>query len=256
MRRQTGPAALALACAVLGVACGSPPADETPDATPDGTPTPQPTPSPLDLESAVYSQSREELIIRDFFGDRRDGVYLDVGCAWAERYSNTYYLEKHLGWTGIGVDALPDYAEEWAEKRPNSRFYNYLVTDHADTEEAFYRADLKGISQVQSPVIGPAGDEIPSEQIQVPTITLTQLLERSGIEKIDLLNLDIEGHEPMALAGFDIERFEPELVCVEAKPQNREFLGQYFAEHGYEQIERYLEHDQTNYYFTPADDAG
>lgn len=243
--RHPGRAAIVVASCVLGAACSTPPAEE-PEAA-----EPRPTPLPLEEEKALYSQSREELVIRDFFGDRRNGVYLDVGCAWAEQYSNTYYLEKHLGWTGVGVDALPDYAEGWAEKRPNSRFFNFLVTDHSDTEESFYRADLRGISQVQGPVIGPAGDEIPSEEITVPTITLTELLERNGIEKIDLLNLDIEGHEPMALAGFDIDRFRPELVCVEAKPKNREFLETYFAEHGYEQIERYLEHDQTNYYFTP-----
>jgi FkbM family methyltransferase len=241
------PLAIALAAAALGAACGGP-APEPESAAPAEAVA---LAAPLDEERALYSQSREELIIRDFFGDRRDGVYLDVGCAWAEQYSNTYYLEQHLGWTGIGVDALPDYAEGWAEKRPRSRFFNFLVTDHSDTEESFFRADLMGISQVQGPVVGPAGDVIPSEEIQVPTITLTQLLDHNEIEKIDLLNLDIEGHEPMALAGFDIDRFRPELVCVEAKPQNREFLKQYFADHGYVQLERYLEHDQTNYYFTP-----
>jgi FkbM family methyltransferase len=248
--RYLGLAVVLAAGGVLTAACGQQ------SAEPEVAPPPQaaeraPPPPPLEQEKAVYSQSREELVIRDFFGDRRDGVYLDVGCAWAEQYSNTYYLEERLGWTGIGVDALPDYAEEWAAKRPRSRFFNYLVTDHSRTEEPFYRADLKGISQAQGPVVGPAGDEIPSEEISVPTITLTELLDENGIERLDFLNLDIEGHEPQALAGLDIDRFKPELVCVEAKPKNREFLRQYFAEHGYEQIERYLEHDATNYYFTP-----
>jgi FkbM family methyltransferase len=167
------------------------------------------------------------------------------------RHLGLYYLEKHLGWTGIGVDALPDYAEAWAKKRPRSRFFNYLVTDHSETQEPFYRANLKGRSQVQGPVLGPAGNEIASEEITVPTITLTELLDQNGIGQLDFMNLDIEGHEPIALAGFDIDRFKPALVCVEAKPKNREFLRQHFADHGYEQIERYLEHDRVNYYFTP-----
>ena len=46
----------------------------------------------------LYSQHGEELIIRDFFQDRRDGVFLDVGAAWPVHYSNTYYLESELGW--------------------------------------------------------------------------------------------------------------------------------------------------------------
>ena len=35
-------------------------------------------------EKRLYSTFDEELIIRDYFQDRRGGFYLDVGCAWAE----------------------------------------------------------------------------------------------------------------------------------------------------------------------------
>ena len=40
-------------------------------------------------EEKRYSLFDEELIIRDFFQDRRDGVFLDVGCAWPIGASNT-----------------------------------------------------------------------------------------------------------------------------------------------------------------------
>jgi hypothetical protein len=63
--------------------------------------------------------------------------------------------------------------------------------------------------------------------------------------------MDIEGHEPKALAGFDIERFRPELVCIEA-PANPEKIAAYFAQHGYVRIEEYLEYDAVNWYFTPV----
>lgn len=199
----------------------------------------------------LYSQHKEELIIRDFFHDRREGFFLDVGCATPIRDSNTYYLEKHLGWSGIAVDGLPEYQSSWERRRPKSKFFNYLVTDHADTVEPFYRSELPGISSIRKPVKGPAGNERAFEEIQVPTITLTRLLEENQISRIDLLSIDIEGAEPLALAGLDIDRFHPELAVIEAKPANREAIVRYFAEHGYEQIERYLEHDPVNYYFAP-----
>ena len=50
----------------------------------------------LGTEKKLYSQFDEELIIRDFFQDRRGGFFLDVGAAWPLRNNNTYYLEKHL----------------------------------------------------------------------------------------------------------------------------------------------------------------
>lgn len=204
-------------------------------------------------EKKLYSHGKEEIIIRDFFQDRRDGVFLDVGCGRPIQDSNTYYLEEHLHWSGIGVDALPDMAAKWKRSRPLSRFFNYIATDHGDTMESFYRAKLKvrDISSTQKPETGPGGGRVQSEEIKVPTTTLTKLLEENGISKLDFLSMDIEGGEVLALAGFDIEKFRPELACIEAKPANRAKIVRYFTDHGYAKVDTYLKYDQTNYYFAP-----
>jgi FkbM family methyltransferase len=205
----------------------------------------------LATEKKLYSQSDEELIIRDFFQDRRGGFFLDVGCARPITNSNTYYLEKHLGWSGIGVDGLPEYAKKWRNLRPRSRFFNYLVTDRVADALPFYRSSLPGISAPQ-PLRAPSGQLVPTEEIQVPGITLDRLLDDNGVTRIDFLSMDIEGFEPPALAGFDIRRFHPELACIEVKAPTRAAILAYFRKNGYRQIERYLERDQVNYYFTPA----
>jgi hypothetical protein len=63
--------------------------------------------------------------------------------------------------------------------------------------------------------------------------------------------MDIEQGEPGALAGFDIERFKPELVCIEAGTRVRERISRYFEEHDYARLDRYLEHDGVNWYYAP-----
>ena len=133
----------------------------------------------------LYSHAREELIIRDFLHDQRGGFFLDVGCGHPIQDSNTYYLEKHLGWSGIGVDALPEFARKWRRNRPASKFFNFLVTDHAGTSEPFFRAELKDISSAEKPTRVLDGRPLKSEEIRVPTITLTRLLEQNGPTKID-----------------------------------------------------------------------
>jgi FkbM family methyltransferase len=203
----------------------------------------------------LYSQHKEELIVRHFFQDRRGGVYLDVGAFHWRRWSTTYYLEKHLGWTGVAVDALPEVAEGWRRNRPGAQFFQFIVTDHSGTVETLYGAG--GLSSIHEDHLEEfAGERLETQRFEVPTITLDELLERANVTSIDFLSMDIEQAEPQALAGFDIERFRPELVCIEASESIRDEIAAYFAEHDYERIEAYLEWDNVNWYYTPRAPAG
>jgi hypothetical protein len=56
------------------------------------------------------------------------------------------------------------------------------------------------------------------------------LLEQVDDPRIDFATMDIELAEPKALAGFDIVRYRPRLVCVEAHPEIRQQLLNYFAD--------------------------
>jgi FkbM family methyltransferase len=199
-------------------------------------------------EKKRYSFMDEELIIRDFFQDRKGGFYLDVGCAWPIKSSNTYYLEENLGWTGIGIDALDDYADGWATARPKSRFFSYLVTDVSGGTGTFFKAQNTGLSSTDRERVMGWYKEEPLK-VEIPMITLDDLLDREGVSKIDLLSMDIEGHEPAALRGFDLDRFQPELIVTEGNsPEVEDILNQ----HGYTMIERYVAFDPINRYFHRA----
>lgn len=207
----------------------------------------------LGVEKKLYSQKNEEVVIRQFFQDREGGFFLDVGSAWPIRNSNTYYLEKHLDWSGIGIDAVAKYAEAYEAKRPKTKFFNYVVTDTAGTKEKFYISQsLQGRSSTEEGRLPEAGGVV---QVEVPTITLDDLLEQNGVEKVDFLSMDIEGGAPKALAGFDIAKYRPELVCIEhdasVAPERSEFLLQWFDAHGYRRIKRFDRFDKVNWYFTP-----
>jgi FkbM family methyltransferase len=210
----------------------------------------------------LYSQNKEELIIRHFFKDRRDGFFVDVGCWHWKMASTTYYLEEHLGWSGIAVDALPMLRRGYEKNRPRTRFFNYIVTDHADTVESFYASGpLSSTSEerVEKTSKALSGKQKVPKEIQVPTITLDRLLDENGVEKIDFLSMDIEGGEPAALAAFDLGRFRPELICIETAPHQGPYaleMKRYFEERGYERVEAYLKHDPVNTYFKPKGGPG
>jgi FkbM family methyltransferase len=266
---------VAAAMIALGMGLGCPATDDRDDILGSG--------------ESLYSQYNEELIIRHFFADRRGGFFVDVGSYHWKNQSTTYYLEKHLGWTGIAIDALGHFAAGYEQHRPGTRFYNYIVTDHSGTMGTLYFAGPLSSTQsghaqdVYEWMGDPDAPEHPSKsrveavreawqeqedrrlspskqvkprEIQVPTITLTEILDQNGVSKIDFLSMDIEKGEPAALAGFDIKRFRPEFVCIEAFPPVQNQIAAYFESQGYERIDEYREYDDLNWYYKPKDLQG
>lgn len=195
-----------------------------------------------------YSWKNEELIIRHFFNDRPGGFFLDVGAYHYMNNSNTYYLEKNLGWSGLAIDAIGEFEQGYLDHRPRTRFFNFFVSNESNKEAEFYVVkDPKHVTK--SSALKSHLANLEKEKIQVPTITLNDLLEKLEIEKIDFFTIDIELWEPQALAGFDIKRFLPELVCIEAHKPVQEKILRYFSENEYVRLDQYLLLDQYNWYF-------
>ena len=196
----------------------------------------------------------DEWVIRDYFQDRRGGVFLDVGASHYRAGSNTYYLENSLGWSGVAIDALEEFAAGYAQHRPRTRFVAMFASDKADaTTQLFVPAENQFVASASQASTARESGGDPGTSRKVPTTTLNRVLEQAGITKIDLLNMDIELSEPAALAGFDVERYRPDLACVEAHGETRQQILDYFAAHHYQLIGKYLRVDPTNLYFRPAD---
>ena len=197
----------------------------------------------------LYSQHFEELLIRDFFNDQKNGIFVDVGAGHYKINSTTYYLEKHLGWRGIAIDAIARYEKEYLLSRKNTQFYSFYVADKSDEEIDFYIIERnKRLSTGNVEAVRKQGK---FEKVKVLTITLDDLLEREGISQFGFLSMDIELAEPAALAGFDIDKYKPSLVCIEAHEPVLEQILDYFSNNNYEVIERYKGLDLLNLYFMP-----
>lgn len=199
-----------------------------------------------------FSQFAEEWAIRDFFNDRRDGVFVDVGANHYRRDSTTYYLETALGWHGIAIEPQREFAADYAAHRPRTQFFALFVSDRTDdTVDLFMPAGRTvNASGTREAIDLGTGEKI--ETRKVSTVRLDDLLPRAGIDHIDFLSMDIELAEPKALAGFDVDRFKPSLVCIEAHPAVRQQILDYFFAHRYVVVGKYLRADAENIYFTPA----
>ena len=235
---------LALVLLVSAAGCSRQPANTGPNVEPEA-----------EGLKAKYGPSKnsygpEEWIVRDFFQDKRDGVFLDVGANHYKSTSNTFYLETVLNWSGIAIDALPEFAADYQKFRPRTKFFAFFVSDKSNERAKMYVLEKnKQIGSGEKAFAEQHGDK--AKEIDVPTITLNDLLDSEKVTAIDYLSLDIELYEPKALQGFDVDRFHPQLVCVEAHPQVRQQIIDYFAKHHYVVVGKYLRADPNNLYFTP-----
>lgn len=197
-----------------------------------------------------HSQFAEEWIVRDFFKDERGGVFVDVGANDYKRFSNTYYLETELGWSGLAIEPQTKFAADYAKYRPRTRFVPLLVSDVSDREARLYVPRHNDLVASRSAEFANAWGSA-ADALVTKSITLDELLNRTGVSKVDFMSMDIELGEPAALAGFSIEKVRPRLVCVEAHPEVRQETLNYFARHGYVLVGKYWRADGHNFWFAP-----
>jgi len=206
-----------------------------------------------------YSRHEEEWVIRDYFQDRRGGYFVDVGANHHEKESNTFFLETRLEWSGLAVDPQSSFAEGYRRYRPRTRFFPLFVSDVSNASAKLYLVpDNPLVASADRQFAERHGTEVKdriseSHPVTVPTIRLTDLLDLAGAPHVDLLSIDVELAEPKVLAGFDIDRFQPSLVCIEAHRLLRQTILNYFAAHRYVALGRYLRADLQNLYFAPLE---
>jgi FkbM family methyltransferase len=160
------------------------------------------------------------------------GVFVEAGAFDGYEQSNTYWLERFRGWSGVLVEPVPELYRETLRNRPGAKVFNCaLVPSDHDTHELTMR--YGGLASI---VPGAQGGDAADDahlatafeykleepyDFTVPARTLTSVLEEAKVGDIDLLSLDVEGYEPQVLRGLDLDRFAPRLMLIELLDMER-----------------------------------
>jgi len=196
------------------------------------------------------SEYQEEWVVRDFFQNKRDGIFVDVGANDYRHFSNTYFLEAQLGWSGLAIDPQREFEIGYTKFRPRTRFRAFFIGEKSNEQAKLYvQRGNSLVTSSEKTFTERYGANV--SEVTAPTITLNDLLDTERIPHIDFLSIDVELHEPQVLAGFDIGRFTPSLVCIEAHPEVRQQILDFFTGHNYVVVGKYLRADIENLYFMP-----
>jgi FkbM family methyltransferase len=157
-----------------------------------------------------YAQHGEDVILWRALGDRDGGFYVDVGAFDPTHDSVTRALYER-GWRGINIEPQPDCLEAFERERPGDTNLSLAIGDHDGTAILTRPLVAGWATTLDTAVTG--FDASTDLALEVPIRRLDTLLPELGVQRVDILKIDVEGAEPAVVRGFIEGHIRP-LVCV------------------------------------------
>jgi FkbM family methyltransferase len=156
------------------------------------------------------------------------GTFFEAGAHDGYTQSNTYFLERHRGWSGVLVEPVPELRAKCRRRRPRSRVFDCALVgpEHVGEEVSIHFGDLMstiGDSEHAQGGLITAGRDAYS--VSVPARTLRWVLEEAGMGALDLMILDLEGHEREVLSGDPLGDLAPRYMLLETLDRSAQQPG-------------------------------
>lgn len=158
-----------------------------------------------------------------FAGKAGPGFFVECGAFDGVYDSSCLLFEESLGWEGVNIEASPPIFALLESRRPNSTNVNIALSNTCGTAIFHHvsdetHGDFLGWGSLehqpcQLEEIEAKGMKTTQWQVQTCTWRDCDLLQSR--DKIDLLVLDVEGHELAVIDGMVGSKVLPEVICVE-----------------------------------------
>jgi len=171
----------------------------------------------LENHSKSSSQLLQDLIAAYLFQNRPEATFVEFGAADGKELSNTYFLEKSLGWNGLLAEPSKSWHSHLRVNRCCQIDYRCVWSESGIQLEFQETPDLM-LSTVRSFVENDihASSRSTGTTYQVESVSLMNLLSESNMPKeIQFLSIDTEGSEFEILNNFDFKLYSFGAIVVE-----------------------------------------
>lgn len=142
-------------------------------------------------------------------------TYVDVGANEPRHLSITASLYD-LGWRGLLIEADPAHAEQLRINRPGDTVVECAAAD-ADGQLVFHRVPGTGLGTLEfAEAQEAAARGFQTSTVHVTARRLSAILDDEQIQQIHFMSIDVEGAEASVLAGLDLRRHRPWVLCIES----------------------------------------
>ena len=185
----------------------------------------------------------------ELFERKQNGFFVELGANNGILQSNTAFLEKNRNWSGVLIEPNIKNYEFCKLNRPNSICYNYACVSDDFTDEFVYgdfNLDPNDQTSLMSSVNGTRLNLFKKNLTKVPASTLTNILDRQLIPKIDLLSLDVEGYEYSVLKGLNLNKYTPTYLLIEIYNFDFEKIVNYLKDNKYQLVCNFSNYNKIN----------
>lgn len=195
-----------------------------------------------------YSQYKQDnYIYTNFFLNKKNGFFLEIGADDGIRFSNCKFFEDTLNWSGIAIEARKNAYCNLIKNR-KCICENVVLSDIEETTDFLdingYGLGLSGlVNKYDKRHIERINNEIKnknnkgSEIIKVNTVKLSSILDKYNITNIDFLSIDTEGSELAILSTIDFNKYNIDVITIEDN-YNDPLLIKFFLDRNYSFIKQ------------------
>jgi FkbM family methyltransferase len=173
-----------------------------------------------ELKQKSFSQFGEDALLLEIFKNNKTPVCIDVGANDGDYGSNSALLESN-GWICVLVEPNPILCKKIIRDRKPYRLFEYA----ASSKEAVVNLYLvnggllaHGLSTLEPNYENMKRikeNNFSYEKIKVKSRTLDSMLSEAGLTKVDVVSIDVEGHELDVLKGFAFKKWSPRIFIIE-----------------------------------------
>lgn len=184
----------------------------------------------------------DKFIYERYFSNRKvPGFFIECGAFDGQMECSCKFFEETLGWTGLNIEPSPPIFEQLKKNRPNSININAALSNY-DGKSVFKQAvhphfgelctngSLKHTDTHLS-ILDEMGCTL--KEYEVCTISWSSLISKYNVKEIDLMVLDVEGHELTVIEGMLKNKVLPRILCIEHGQLGLEPLEQALYPLGY-----------------------